>query len=63
MVVALDQAAALADSKVPILIPGATGTGKDLLAKFVHRLSGWPPKKLRRPQLRQRTRRESFVWP
>jgi DNA-binding NtrC family response regulator len=42
MVVALEQAAALADSKVPILILGATGTGKELLAKFVHRLSGRP---------------------
>jgi sigma54-dependent transcription regulator len=39
---ALEQAAALADSKAPILILGATGTGKELLAKFVHRLSGRP---------------------
>jgi DNA-binding NtrC family response regulator len=42
MVAALEQAAALADSSVPILILGATGTGKELLAKFVHRLSGRP---------------------
>jgi sigma54-dependent transcription regulator len=42
MVAALQQAAALADSNVPILILGATGTGKELLAKFVHRLSGRP---------------------
>jgi transcriptional regulator with PAS, ATPase and Fis domain len=42
MVAALEQAAALAESNVPILILGATGTGKELLAKFVHRLSGRP---------------------
>jgi len=42
MVAALEQAAALADSNVPILILGPTGTGKELLAKFVHRLSGRP---------------------
>jgi two-component system, response regulator FlrC len=42
MVAALEQAAALADSTVPILILGATGTGKEMLAKFVHRLSGRP---------------------
>lgn len=42
MIAALEQAAALAASNVPILILGATGTGKELLAKFVHRLSGRP---------------------
>ena len=42
MVAALQQAAALAESNAPILIFGATGTGKELLAKFVHRLSGRP---------------------
>lgn len=42
MIKALEQAAALATSNVPILILGATGTGKELLAKFVHRLSGRP---------------------
>jgi len=40
MVAALEQAAALADSNAPILILGATGTGKELFAKFIHRLSG-----------------------
>jgi DNA-binding NtrC family response regulator len=42
MVAALEQAAALADSNAPILILGATGTGKELFAKFIHRLSGRP---------------------
>lgn len=42
MVAALEQAAALAQSNAPVLIFGATGTGKELLAKFVHRLSGRP---------------------
>jgi DNA-binding NtrC family response regulator len=42
MVSALQQAAALASSNAPILVLGATGTGKELLAKFIHRLSGRP---------------------
>ncbi len=42
MIGALEQAAALADSNAPILILGPTGTGKELLAKFVHRLSRRP---------------------
>lgn len=42
MIKALEVAAALAPSAVPILISGATGTGKELLARFVHRLSGRP---------------------
>lgn len=42
MIKAVEQAAALAASDVPILILGPTGTGKELFAKFVHRLSGRP---------------------
>ena len=45
MVAALEQAAALAASNVPILVMGATGTGKELLARFIHRLSGRPREK------------------
>jgi len=35
----LEIAAALADSNVPILILGETGTGKELFARFIHSLS------------------------
>lgn len=42
MMKAIEIAAALAPSNVPILILGATGTGKELLARFIHRLSGRP---------------------
>jgi DNA-binding NtrC family response regulator len=42
MMAALEVAAALASSTAPILIQGATGTGKELLARFVHHLSGRP---------------------
>jgi DNA-binding NtrC family response regulator len=42
MLSALNIAAALAPSSVPVLILGATGTGKELIAKFIHRLSGRP---------------------
>jgi DNA-binding NtrC family response regulator len=39
---ALETAAMLASSDAPVLILGETGTGKDLIARFVHRLSGKP---------------------
>jgi transcriptional regulator with AAA-type ATPase domain len=39
---ALEIGAVLASSTAPILILGETGTGKELFAKFVHRLSGRP---------------------
>ncbi len=39
---ALDIAATLAPSEVPILISGETGTGKELVARFVHLASGRP---------------------
>ena len=38
----LETAAMLAQSNVPILILGETGTGKEVIAKFVHLLSGRP---------------------
>lgn len=36
---AVEMAALLADSNCPILIQGETGTGKELFAKLIHRLS------------------------
>ena len=39
---ALEVGATLAASTIPLLILGETGTGKDLFAHFVHRLSGRP---------------------
>jgi transcriptional regulator with PAS, ATPase and Fis domain len=39
---ALEVGATLAPSNVPVLILGETGTGKELFARFVHRLSGRP---------------------
>ena len=39
---ALEIGAMLASSAVPVLLLGETGTGKELFARFVHRLSGRP---------------------
>jgi transcriptional regulator with GAF, ATPase, and Fis domain len=39
---ALEYGAALAPSAVPILLLGETGTGKELFARCIHRLSGRP---------------------
>jgi transcriptional regulator with PAS, ATPase and Fis domain len=39
---ALETAAMLASSQAPILIMGETGTGKELVARLVHQLSGRP---------------------
>jgi len=40
---ALEIAAMLAPSDAPILIQGETGTGKELIARFIHKLSGKQP--------------------
>jgi len=39
---ALERAASFAEHSAPILIMGETGTGKELVARFIHRLSGRP---------------------
>jgi len=39
---AVEVAAALADSELPILIRGETGTGKEVFARLIHLLSGRP---------------------
>ena len=38
----LEMGAMLAPSQAPILILGETGTGKELFARYIHRLSGRP---------------------
>ena len=38
----LEMGAVLAASQAPILILGETGTGKELFARYIHRLSGRP---------------------
>jgi transcriptional regulator with GAF, ATPase, and Fis domain len=38
----LEMGAMLASSQAPILILGETGTGKELFARYIHRLSGRP---------------------
>jgi transcriptional regulator with PAS, ATPase and Fis domain len=40
MVAALEAGAMLAQSNAPVLILGETGTGKELIARFIHHLSG-----------------------
>lgn len=42
MLKVLEMGAMLANSQVPILITGETGTGKELFARYVHVLSGRP---------------------
>jgi DNA-binding NtrC family response regulator len=43
---ALEIAALLAVHTTPVLITGETGTGKEMVATFIHRLSGRPAEKL-----------------
>ena len=42
---ALERAASFAEHSAPVLIMGETGTGKELVARFVHRASGRPVEK------------------
>ncbi len=39
---ALERASSFAEHSAPVMIVGETGTGKELVARFVHRLSGRP---------------------
>lgn len=42
---ALEAAALLAESRVPVLVLGETGTGKEVVSRFIHLMSGRPREK------------------